>query len=148
MLSLSRFTLGKQFLSASSCIIIVIYIVKQAIYFLLWRSYPGIAFAYERVACMAINTVAESLGYITSLLRLFCQLKVPPPVCLVCLVATKAGGKTCRAASPILPPVWAGVNAHAESGGKFLLAFQQCQKQESQFLSSFGHPQLISLQFA
>ena len=33
--------------------------------------------AYERVAFTAINAVVESLGYITSLLRLFRRLKVP-----------------------------------------------------------------------
>ena len=47
--------------------------------------------AYERVAPIAINTVAESLGCITSLLRLFCCLKVPPQVCFVCRAATTAG---------------------------------------------------------
>ena len=40
--------------------------------------------AYERVAFTAINAVVESLGYITSLLRLFCHLQVPSPVRLVC----------------------------------------------------------------
>ena len=53
--------------------------------------------ANERVAFIAINTVAESLGYITSLLRLFCRLKVPPPVCFACRAATTAGSKTCCA---------------------------------------------------
>ena len=36
--------------------------------------------AYERVAAIAICAVAESLGCITWLVRLFCRLKVPPPV--------------------------------------------------------------------
>ena len=49
--------------------------------------------AYERVA---INTAAESLGFITSLVRLFCRLKVSPPVCFVCRAAAKP---------PILSPV-------------------------------------------
>ena len=31
--------------------------------------------AYERVPFTAINTAVESLGYITSLLRLFCRLQ-------------------------------------------------------------------------
>ena len=46
--------------------------------------------AYERVAFTAINTVVESLGYITSLVRLFCRLKVPSPVCFVCRAASVA----------------------------------------------------------
>ena len=65
--------------------------------------------ANERVAFIAINTVAESLGYITSLLRLFCRLKVPPPVCFACRAATTAGGKFCRATQPILSTVWSAI---------------------------------------
>ena len=65
--------------------------------------------AYERVAFTAINTVVESLGYITSLLRLFCRLKVPSPVCFVCRAAITASGKLCCAPPPNLSPVWAGL---------------------------------------
>ena len=64
--------------------------------------------AYERVAFTAINAGAESLGYITSLLRLFCRLEAPPSVCFACHAATTAGGKTCCAAPPILSRVCSG----------------------------------------
>ena len=41
-----------------------------------------------------------------SLVRLFWRLKVPPPVCFVCFVATTSGSKTCSAALPFSSPLW------------------------------------------
>ena len=67
--------------------------------------------AYEIVAFTAINTVVESLVYMTSLVRLFCRLKVPSPVCFVCRAAITASGKFCCAAPPNLSPVWAGLKS-------------------------------------
>ena len=65
--------------------------------------------AYEGVAFKAINTAVESLDFITSLIGLFCPLKVPSPVCFVCCTAITASGKFCCAALPNLFPEWAGL---------------------------------------
>ena len=65
--------------------------------------------AYKRVALIGMNTVAERLGDIISLVRLFCRLKVTPLVCFGCHAITTASSKTCRAVLPILSPVCFGL---------------------------------------
>ena len=76
--------LGKQFLPASSCII-VIYIVRQAIYFLLWRSYACIVFGLWKSSFYSNQHSSWKPNFMT-------QIILPPPVylqnlprCLLCL---------------------------------------------------------------
>ena len=118
MLLLSRFTWKNNF--CQHHLVSLSFILSDRLFIFFYRDLILVSYsAYERVAFTAINAVAESLGYITSLLRLFCHLKVPPPVCFICRAATTASGKICRAELRILSLVWAGLKcSQSENIGK------------------------------
>ena len=100
-----------------SASIILSFIWSDRLFIFFYRDPMLISYsAYERVAFTAISTVVESLGYITSLLRLFRRLKVPSPVCFVCHSAITASGKFFSAVPPNMYPVWAGLKISCCSG--------------------------------
>ena len=90
--------------------------------------------AYERVAPIAINTVAESLGYINQLVRLFCHA----PVCFVYHAATSAGGKLPPISSPVCSSLYLPSHSYPPPAPNwfFFQRFDPCYLQERLCLSS------------